>query len=289
MKFLFAVVLIVMVGCTSLEKQQSNEQAQINMVKVQREAREREEKVEAQEKAALYEAIAKIAATNPEHSPAALVALTAISMQADDEDGESEMPMVGLRDKPNEALLWTQALAPTVGSLVNGLGVAMVGASVAKNNSDNNARVQIADGETNAAIVGSIADLGVAAVGAGGVDVGGDYLYVQDSGVIDQSSNTTDSYNTISTSDSSSNVAYTASDNAFINAGIADYTDYIIDYEGSNMSLAELIAALDAAGAAYSIDLDGTTVATSEGDGDSDPVSISCDSPQFSPAPPECS
>jgi hypothetical protein len=125
--------------------------------------------------------------------------------------------------------------------------------------------------------------------GAGGVDVGGDYLYVQDSGVIDQSSNTTDSYNTISTSDSSSNVAYTASDNAFINAGIADYTDYIIDYEGSNMSLAELIAALDAAGAAYSIDLDGTTVATSEGDGDSDPVSISCDSPQFSPAPPECS
>jgi hypothetical protein len=104
MKFLFAVVLIVMVGCTSLEKQQSNEQAQINMVKVQREAREREEKVEAQEKAALYEAIAKIAATNPEHSPAALVALTAISMQADDEDGESEMPMVGLRDKPNEAL-----------------------------------------------------------------------------------------------------------------------------------------------------------------------------------------
>jgi hypothetical protein len=210
-------------------------------------------------------------------------------MQADDEDGESEMPMVGLRDKPNEALLWTQALAPTVGSLVNGLGVAMVGASVAKNNSDNNARVQIADGETNAAIVGSIADLGVAAVGAGGVDVGGDYLYVQDSGVIDQSSNTTDSYNTISTSDSSSNVAYTASDNAFINAGIADYTDYIIDYEGSNMSLAELIAALDAAGAAYSIDLDGTTVATSEGDGDSDPVSISCDSPQFSPAPPECS
>ena len=291
MKIVLAVVLIMMVGCTSLEKQQSNEQAQIEMVRLQREARKQEETVEAQEKAALYQAIAQIASTNPEHSPAALVALTAISMSATEEDADA--PIVGLREQQNEALLWTQALAPTVGGLITGLGVAAINADVAKTQSNNSRSIQEMDAQMDAAIVESVAGLGVAAVGAGALNVSGDMYTVSDNAIIDQSSSadTTDSYNTSSSADSSADTTttYTASDQAFINAGIADYTDYIIDYEGSNMSLAELIAALNAAGATYSIDLDGTTIAESDGDGSStETVYINCDSVMFSPKPPVC-
>lgn len=293
MKLLILAGLITLVGCTSLEKQQSNEQAQIEMVRVQREARKQEEVVESQEKAALYNAIAQIASTNPEHSPAALVALTAISMSSTEEDADA--PILGLREQRNEALEWTAALAPTVGGLITGLGVAAINADVRKTDSNNSRMIQTHDAETDAAIIASVTQLGTAAVGAGGLDVSGDYYAVQDQGIIDNSTSqdTIDSYNTTTTSsdDDSSDTTlnYTASDNAFINAGVADYTDYIIDYQGSNMSLAELIASLDAAGASYSIDLDGTTVAASDGDGSStETVYVNCDSPMFSPKPPVC-
>lgn len=286
MKYLFAAVLITLVGCTSLEKQQSNEQAQIAMVKMQREAIEREEKTEAQEKAALYNAIAAIAKTNPEHSPAALVALTAISMNADSTEGDEGVPVFALKDKPNEALLWTQALAPTVGAVVNGLGVAMVGASVAKNSSDNSRDIQINDANTDAQIIASVADLGVAAVGAGGISSSGDVYQVQDNGIIDQS--TSADTTTTTTTD------YSATDSGFINTGVNEHTDYTVDlnttlnYDGDNMSLADLVASLQAAGAAYSITLDGVEVASGEGDGTTT-TAVICSQPQFSPAPPECS
>jgi len=294
MKYLFAAVLVTLVGCTSLEKQQSNEQAQIEMVRMQREAAEREELTESQEKAALYQAIAQIASTNPEHSPAALVALTAISMNADDEDSDGAMPLIGLRETPNEALLWTQALAPTVGAVVNGLGVAMVGASVAKRQSDNSRDIQINDANTDAQIISSVADLGVAAVGVGGISAGGDVYQVQDQGIIDQSTySSADTFTTTSTDASTTN---TASDQAFINNGTADYSDYFIDfantvsYEGSDMSIDDMIALLNASGAAYSITFGGVEVASSDGDGTSTATTtIDCSKPMFSPQPPECS
>ena len=283
--------LVTLVGCTSLEKQQSNEQAQIAMVKVQREAIEREEKTEAQEKAALYNAIAAIAQTNPEHSPAALVALTAISMNADSTEGDEGVPVYALRDKPNEALLWTQALAPTVGAVVNGLGVAMVGASVAKNSSDNSRDIQINDANTDAQIIASVADLGTAAVGIGGIQSAGDVYQVQDNGIIDQS--TYSSADTTTTTTTSTD--YNASDTAFINTGVNDHTDYIVDldttlnYDGSDVSLADLVASLRAAGAAYSITFNGVEVASGEGDGTTTTTTtIDCSGPQFSPQPPEC-
>jgi hypothetical protein len=291
MKLLILAGLITLVGCTSIEKQQSNEQAQIEMVRVQREARKQEEVVESQEKAALYNAIAQIAATNPEHSPAALVALTAISMSSVEEDADA--PILGLREQRNEALEWTAALAPTVGGLITGLGVAAINADVRKTDSNNSRKIQINDALTDAAIIESVAALGTAAVGTGGLDVGGDYYAVQDQGIIDNSTSqdTIDSYNQTTSDDDSSDTTlnYTASDNAFINAGVADYTDYIIDYQGSDMTLADLISSLNAAGAAYSIDLDGTTVAESDGDGSStETVYVNCDAAQFSPKPPVC-
>lgn len=289
MKKALAVGLIALTGgCTSLEKQQSNEQAQIDMVRMQREAQVREENAEAQEKTALYQAIAQIASTNPEHSPAALVALTAISMSATEEDADTAI--IGLREKPNEALLWTQALAPTVGGLITGLGVAGINASVAKTQSNNSRAIQMNDAATDAAIVESVAGLGVAAVGAGGLDVSGDYYAVQDQGIIDNST----SQDVITTTTTTTSTDYTANDNGFINTGVNDHTDYIVDlnttlnYDGGAVSLADLIASLQAAGAAYSISFDGVEVASGDGDGSTAPVSIDCSEPQFSPAPPEC-
>ena len=175
------------------------------------------------------------------------------------------------------------------------MGVAAINADVRKTDSNNSRKIQINDALTDAAIINSVTDLGTAAVGAGGLDVGGDYYAVQDQGIIDNSTSqdTIDSYNTTTTSsdDDSSDTTlnYTASDQAFINAGVADYTDYIVDYQGSDMTLADLIASLNAAGAAYSIDLDGTTVAQSDGDGSStETVYVNCDAAQFSPKPPVC-
>jgi hypothetical protein len=53
--------------------------------------------------------------------------------------------------------------------------------------------------------------------------------------------------------------------------------------------MAELIASLNAAGAAYSIDLDGVAVAESDGDGTGETVYVNCQSVSFSPKPPVCS
>lgn len=290
MKKALAVCLAVSVsGCTSLEKQQSNEQAQIEMIRMQREANVREENAETQEKAALYQAIAQIASTNPEHSPAALVALTAISMSATEEDADA--PIVGLRAQQNEALLWTQALAPTVGGLITGLGVAAINADVAKTQSNNSRDIQIHDASTDAQIISSVTDLGIASVGVGGVDVGGDQYIVSDQGIIDNST----SQDTITTTTTTTSSDYTANDTGFINTGVNDHTDYIVDlnttlnYDGDAVSLADLIASLQAAGAAYSISFDGVEVASGEGDGTTTTTTtIDCSGPQFSPQPPEC-
>ena len=255
MKTALIAVLLLVVGCTSIEKQESNQRAQIEMIKVQREAREREEKTDAQAKAALYEAISKIAATNPEHSPAALVALTAISMS--DTSESTDTPLVALQAQRNEALEWTKALAPTVGNLVSGLGIAAINADVAKTQSDNSRAIQINDANSDVAIVQAVSNLGVVAANQVGIEVGGDYYDVSDQGAIDHSV-----VNTTTTSTSTSVALSTT-----------------LNYDGRGMTLADLIAQLKEAGAGYSITIDGEVVAA-EGDPD---VEVNCDEPQFSP------
>ena len=163
-------------------------------------------------------------------------------------------------------LEWTnvKALAPTVGGLVTGLGVAAINADVQKNASDNAAKVQINDAQSDVSIVEAVAGLGAAAANSVGTEVGGDYYSVTDSGVIDQSLNTTDSYNTTSTTET------TTTTEVSLNT--------TLNYEGADMSLSDLIEQLQEAGASYSIDLDGD----GEPDvGDGDGVLIVCDG--FSP------
>ena len=262
-----AVAVTVLAGCATQkgnERHAQHAEDQIRMVALQRESRVQEARADAEADAALVQALAEVARANPDHAPAVTVALAVIGVrnQGGDDDGA---PLVTLQQQRNEALEWTKALAPTVGGLVTGLGVAAINADVTKNAQDANRDIQINDANSDVAIVQAVAGLGQAAANSIGVEVGGDYYAVQDQGVIDQSVTTTDSNNTTSTTTTEVSLNTT------------------LNYDGSQMTLAELIEQLNDAGASYSIDLDGDGEADVEsGDGETDVV-INCNEPQFSP------
>ena len=216
-----ALVALLYTGCaTNLgnERHAQHGRDQIEITRVQVEARERMALDRAQAQANWALAMAQVAQASPETADAIAVALAVASVKGSSE--ETQGPVVTLQRMNNEALEWTKALVPTVGNVVTGLGVAAINADLAKRQSDNLRDVQINDANRDAAIVGSVADLGasavsststlgVAAVGSGGLDVTGDYYAVSDSAVIDQSSS----------ADTDSSVNYSASDEAFLLTG----------------------------------------------------------------------
>jgi hypothetical protein len=246
------------------------------MVAVQREAMVQEAKADAESNAALVEALAEVARTSPESANAAVVALAVIGVSGAGES-ESDTPVTTLQAQRSEALEWTKALAPTVGGLVTGLGVAAINADVTKNAQDANRDIQINDANSDVAIVKAVAGLGTAAANSVGTEVGGDYYSVTDNGTLDQSVNTADSNNTTTTTETTNTTSTEVSLNTTLN------------YDGRGMTLADLITQLQSAGATYSIDIDGDGTPDVEGgDGTTTPVVIRCDV-SFSPKPPECS
>ena len=275
-----ALTAMSVVGCATQkgnERHAQHAEDQIRMVAIQRESRVQEARADAEADTALVEALAEVARANPEHAPAVTVALAVIGVRGQGGD-DADAPVVTLQQQKNEALEWTKALAPTVGGLVTGLGVAAINADVTKNAQDANRDIQINDANSDVAIVQAVAGLGTAAANSIGVEVGGDYYSVTDEGSIDQSVNTTDSYNTTSTTETTTTTSTEVSLNTTLN------------YDGQGITLSDLITQLQNAGATYSIDLDGDgTPEVEGGDGEGPELTISCDEPQFSPAPPECS
>ena len=275
-----AVTVAVLAGCASQKGNERHAQHaadQIRMVAVQREAAVQEAQADAESNAALVEALAEVARNSPESANAAVVALAVIGVRRAGES-ESDTPVIALQRQQNEALEWTKALAPTVGGLVTGLGVAAINADVTKNAQDANRDIQINDANSDVAIVQAVAGLGQAAANSVGTEVGGDYYSVTDSGSIDQSVNTADSNNTTTTTETTTTTSTEVALNTTLN------------YDGKGMTLSDLITQLQNAGATYSIDLDGDGNPDVEGgDGTTPTVDINCDKPQFSPAPPECS
>jgi len=188
-----AVAVSVLAGCAT---QKGNDRLaqhgadQIKMVAIQREARMQEKQAEAVSNKELFDSLARVCEANKEHCPAVTVALAVIGVQgADGEDDDA--PIVTLQQQRNDALEYVRVLATPVSTLLAGVGVAAIQAEVSKNASDNAARVQINDALQDSNIVQSVAGLGAAAVGAGGVDVGGDYYTLSDDALLDQSTNTT--------------------------------------------------------------------------------------------------
>jgi hypothetical protein len=217
MKEIAAVItLLAITGCAT---QKGNDRLaqhgadQIKMVAIQREARMQERQAEAVSNKELFDSLARVCEANKEHCPAVTVALAVIGVQGADGE-EDDAPIVTLQQQRNEALEYVRVLATPVSTLLAGVGVAAIQADVSKNASDNAARVQINDALQDSNIVQSVADLGVAAVGSGGMDVGGDYYAVQDEGVIDQSVTTTTTNtetNTTTTSGDTNSDAYNTS------------------------------------------------------------------------------
>jgi hypothetical protein len=242
------------------------------MIAVQREAMVQEAEAESKTQQALVEALAEVARANPDHAPAVTVALAVIGVRGSEGDG-SDAPILSLQQQRNEALEWTKALAPTVGGLITGVGIAAINAETQRNASDNNREILLGDQASDLGIVQAVAGLGTAAASGVGIQAGGDVYQIQDQGSVDQSVNTADSNNTTTTSEATSTFTLATT----------------LNYEGSGITLADLITQLQNAGATYSIDLDGDGTPDVEGgDGETPTVVINCDEPQFSPTPPEC-
>lgn len=269
-----AMILAVITGCATSkgnQRQAEHNASQVRMIAVQREAMEKEALLESQERAALYQAISNVAATNPEHSPAALVALAVIGVRGQQDSPDA--PLMSLQRQENVGLEYVKALAPTVGGLITGVGIAAINAETQRNASDNNRDILLGDQAADAAIVQAVAGLGSVAATQTGIEVGGDYYDLEDSASVDNSTTTTTSADTTSTATTTTSFSL----------------DTTLNYTGQAMTLAALIEQLQGAGATYSIDLDGDgTPDASGGDGTTPTVEIVCDGPMFSPKPPSC-
>ena len=239
MRLLAVALLVVLTGCATSKGNERHAQHgadQIKMVAIQREARLQEKQAQAEANAALVQALAEVAKAAPDQAGSVAVALAVIGVRGASVESQ-DAPIVALQQQKNEALEWTKALAPTVGNLVSGLGVAAINANVQKNASDNNRDVMLGDQEQNAKIVQAVAGLGSTAVANSGMSVGGNLYNMEDSASIDNSVTETTSQDT--------------------NSSFEVFANTTVDYQGQAITLADLISQLQSAGATFSIDIDG--------------------------------
>ena len=242
---------------------------QVRIVAVQREAMVQEAKAEASTQLALMEALARVAEDNPQEASSVAVALAVIGTRASQQD-KSNTPVIGLQKQSNEALEWTKALAPTVGGLITGVGIAAINAETQRNASDNNRDILLGDQVADRGIVEAVAGLGSVAAAQTGIEVSGDYYDLEDSASVDNSTTTTTSEDTTTTTTTSYSMNTT------------------LDYEGTTMTLSELITELKSAGATYSIDLNNDGVPdVSGGSGRTAVTEINC-AVTFAPRPTQC-
>ena len=135
MKITGMLAVSVLAGCATKagnERVAQHGADQIRMVAVQREAQVQREKAQAAANEKLYEALARVAESNPDHAPSVAVALAVIGVSGGQSGEGNTDRVVTLQQQQNTALEWTKALAPTVGRLVTGLGVAAINADVAE-------------------------------------------------------------------------------------------------------------------------------------------------------------
>jgi hypothetical protein len=288
-------ILLFSTGCaTDLGNQRHAQHGadQVRMIAIQREARAQEKEAQAEANEKLFEALARVAESNPDHAPSVAVALAVIGVRGADSVG-GDAPTVTLQQQRNEALEWTKALVPTVGGLVTGLGVAAINAEVQKNASDNNRDILLGDQAADRGIVEAVANLGTSAVNNAGLSVGGSYYDMQDSASVDNS--TTSSMDTITTTTNETSLdtstTYDASEDGFIVNGNYDYQflddGATVTYGGEQTNLGSIVEYLQGLGQPYSLTLDGEVYASSS-EGEGEAVTIDCTQAMFSPKPPEC-
>lgn len=271
---------VALSACTSLEKQQSNERAQVEIIKVQREALARQKSDEAKAQIALYESLARVAEIDPDSADAAVIAMLIVGQGAN-EAGEAG-PLVQLREQRNEAIELTKALAPTVGGVLTNVGIAAINANTQRDQIGATRDVQINQANQTASAIASVAELGaVAATSAG------DAITVTDNGWYNSGSyadndTTTSTTTSNTTSNTTTSTTTSTETNTTDSYNSTTGNDYSVTYGGETMTLGSLLAFLQSTGQAYSLTI-GDDVYESEGDG-GDPVEIDCNQPQFSPS-----
>lgn len=295
MKILIIAAFVMLTGCTSIEKQQSNEKAQVEIVKVQRDALAREESSRTQAQIALYESLARIAEASPDNADAAVLAMAMVGQGADDTANRGAI--IQLREQKNEGIELAKALAPTVGGVITNVGLAALNSSVQRGQIRANAQVQINDSNNDAAIVSSVADLGAAAVGAVGdtITISDDAWVNMGSYEDNDTTTTTTNTETNTTTNTSTNTETNTSTTDSNNTTTTDNSVYTyttadtVSYGGEELTLGGLLAYLRGTGLAYSLTI-GDDVYTVDGDGE--PTEITCwpqdGGPQFSPSLPIC-
>lgn len=224
---LAVAVASALAGCTSLEDKQDRRQAEIEMVDKQMQARAQMEVDKARAQAALYNAMAQIAANNPDSADAIAVGM-ALAVSKQDETGNFG-PVVTLSQEKDAAQEWAKILAAPLLNTVTAVGVAAISADVQKNASDNMAKVSMNENETDARQFEALAGLGNAAAELGSTAI-------QNAG-----GNTTNTYN--------------LADEAFLLAG----TQNNDSYNETNTTSGDTLTNNDS----YNQDNDTTTTTTS--------------------------
>ena len=248
---------------------------QVRMIAVQREARVQEAQAQAQMNAALVDALARVAEANPEQASSVSVALAVIGVRGADDSG-SDAPTVTLQREQNVGLEYVKALAPTVGNLASGLGVAAINAGIQKNASDNNRQILLGDQAADRGIVEAVASLGSVAAAQTGVAVSGDYYDLEGEASVDNSAVTTTSQDTTTTTTTETTTQNTTQNTTETTTEVSLNTT--LNYEGEKITLQELITSLNDAGASYSIDLNNDGIPDVSGDTDTTDVNtgVSC-------------
>ena len=284
----YVIVCLLLASCSSIEEKQANNEAQIRMIAVQREAQREEQVAAAEAQKELYRALLGVAQADPSQSGAVAMALAFQGMNGG-ENEQSNTPIVALQQQPNQALQWAQALAPVAGGVISTLGTAIVSGNVQKRQIEATRDVQINQANQTANAISAVASLGTSAAANAGDSYGGDYYALTDS-IIDNSATSTttqtaitDSYNTTDNSDNSNNsVVDNGTTNNDYRTTNNDYLTEYVTYEGTEFTLAGLLEYLAGTGLAYNLTIGDTTYTV---DGGGDPTEIDCSVPQFSPSP----
>ena len=277
MKTATLITAVLLAGCTSLEKQQSHERAQVEIVRVQREASAKEAEAASNAQIALYQSLVQLAAASPESADSAILAMALVGQGAADDNVQT--PVIALQQQRNEAIEVLKVVTPTIGGVVTNVGMAALNASVSKASIRQQAAISINDSNNDARIVESVSQLGRSAVAS----VGDSYT-VTDSGQLNTGTFTTntDSFNTTdmttSTTTSTSNAVtdsynstdQSTTDNSVTDNSVTDNTDNsVVTYGGDEMTVRELIEMLKATGEPYAVRIGESTYTDSDQSDDS--------------------
>ena len=265
-------------ACTSVEERDAHMRGQIEIVQVQKNAQASVAAAEANAKAKLYEALAAVAMVNPEQASAVTVAL---AVQGIGEEGSGDdSRIVPLQPLQNDGLEFAKVFAAPLANVTTAVATAYINADVAKTQSDNAAAVQINDALQDSRIVEAVASVGKAAAETSGLFVSGDNYTLSDSASISQdtlSTVATTTTTTTTTTETNTSSELTDSYNTLDNTRTQTFTpNTTVNFEGSQMTLADLVTYLSSINSSYSLTVGDEIVATSNDESDEGAEDVTC-------------